>query len=277
MKVLVNAHNIEITDKEVINKKEHKVSKCLFEFSSEYDDNFVKKALFTVSNKTYEMTIFNNQCEFPYEVLEKRGEAILGVYAYKIVDNELIKRFSPSPQSFYVSNGSYIENAENSKEITPSQLEQYQQELNNRLNEIPELIKKEIDNIDLGNINLDDYVKKVEGKDLSANDFTNDYKEKLDDLNNYDDTEVKKDISSLNEKIANIESIPGPQGPPGEKGDRGEVGPKGEQGEAGIDGKDGYIPQRGIDYWNEEDLNAIKEHCNNYIDENIVQVLGGSY
>ncbi len=268
MKVTVNAHKIEITDKEVINKKEHKISKCLFEFSSEYDNNFVKKALFTVSNKTYEMTIFNNECDFPCEVLEKRGEAILGVYAYKIVDNELIKRFSPSPQSFYVSNGSYIENAENSKEITLSQLEQYQQELNNRINEIPKLIKKEIDNIDLGNINLDDYVKKVEGKDLSANDFTNDYKEKLDTLNNYDDTEVKKDISSLNEKVSNIESIPGPQGPPGEKG---------EKGETGINGKDGYTPQIGIDYWLEEDKNSIKEYCNNYIDENILQVLGGSY
>lgn len=266
MKVIVNSHNIQILEEEIINKEEHKISKCFFDFGPEYTDDFVKNALFTTKdNKTYQMTLFNNECDFPVEVLKERGEVVLGVYAYKIENNELIKRFSPSPQRFWINEGSYIKNVENSKEITPSQLEQYQQELNNKLNEIPNLIKKEIDKIDFGNVNLEDYVKKEENKGLSSNDFTNDYKNKLDTLNNYDDTEIKKSIVSLNEKVSNIESIPGPQGPPGEKG------------EAGINGKDGYTPQIGIDYWLEEDKNSIKEYCNNYIDENILQVLGGSY
>ena len=43
-------------------------------------------------------------------------------------------------------------------------------------------------------------VDKIEGKGLSTNDFTNEYKEKLDDLENYDDTEVKKDISDIKEE-----------------------------------------------------------------------------
>ena len=40
-------------------------------------------------------------------------------------------------------------------------------------------------------------VDKVEGKGLSTNDFDNTYKEKLDGLSNYDDTEIKEDISNL--------------------------------------------------------------------------------
>ena len=43
-------------------------------------------------------------------------------------------------------------------------------------------------------------VDKIEGKGLSTNDFTNEYKEKLDDLENYDDTEIKKNISDIKEE-----------------------------------------------------------------------------
>lgn len=39
-------------------------------------------------------------------------------------------------------------------------------------------------------------INKVEGKDLSTNDFTNEYKEKLNGLSNYDDTELRNEISN---------------------------------------------------------------------------------
>lgn len=42
-----------------------------------------------------------------------------------------------------------------------------------------------------------DYVKKVQGKGLSANDFTDELKSKLDSLNNYDDKTVRESISTL--------------------------------------------------------------------------------
>lgn len=48
-------------------------------------------------------------------------------------------------------------------------------------------------------------VDKVEGKNLSTNDFTNEYKQKLDNLSNYDDTEVKADIAELEEKVSTLE------------------------------------------------------------------------
>lgn len=43
-------------------------------------------------------------------------------------------------------------------------------------------------------------VDKVEGKDLSSNDFTNGYKEKLDKLNNYNDTALKEQIENINKE-----------------------------------------------------------------------------
>ena len=45
------------------------------------------------------------------------------------------------------------------------------------------------------------FVKKVEGKDLSSNDFSDEYKTKLEYLHNYDDTEIKEDVAVLNNRI----------------------------------------------------------------------------
>lgn len=46
----------------------------------------------------------------------------------------------------------------------------------------------------------------------------------------------------------------GPQGPKGEKGDKGE---QGERGLTGAAGADGHTPERGVDYWTEEDQSEI--------------------
>ena len=100
MKIKVNKHNIEIDKQELINEKEVNVSKCYFEFSEDYTDSMVKKALFTKDNKTYEMLINNNECDYPSEILESEGTCILGVYAYT-TENEFT-RFNPTPQKFAI-------------------------------------------------------------------------------------------------------------------------------------------------------------------------------
>lgn len=43
-------------------------------------------------------------------------------------------------------------------------------------------------------------VDKVSGKKLSTNDFTNEYKNKLDELNNYDDTKIKEELEEVKEE-----------------------------------------------------------------------------
>ena len=44
-------------------------------------------------------------------------------------------------------------------------------------------------------------VEKEKDKGLSSNDFTNEYKNKLDNLNNYDDTEIKNSILNKADKL----------------------------------------------------------------------------
>lgn len=67
-----------------------------------------------------------------------------------------------------------------------------------------------------------------------------------------------------------------PVGPKGEQGIQGEQGPQGEKGEAGAPG---YSPVRGVDYWKEEDRNAIvKEFATltNVLDPDTVTSADGS-
>ena len=57
--------------------------------------------------------------------------------------------------------------------------------------------------------NLNNKVDKVQGKGLSTNDFTNEYKTKLDSLNNYDDTTVTENIAELQSDISSLQTTVG--------------------------------------------------------------------
>ena len=72
----------------------------------------------------------------------------------------------------------------------------------NSVADIPKDLKDMAESIDAQIANK---VEKENGKGLSTNDFTNADKEKLDGLNNYDDTEIKEEISDIQkeQKIQN--------------------------------------------------------------------------
>lgn len=142
MKITVNKDNVKIEEFDVVHEGEHRVNKCSFSFSEEYTEELVKKAIFTSQNSSVEVAIINNECNIPTEILKARNIVLLGVYAYKVVDDKLDLRYSPSPDAFKVNSGSYIEGANESEEITPSQFEQYMQAMNDGLNKVEESIKK---------------------------------------------------------------------------------------------------------------------------------------
>ena len=142
MKITVNKDNVKIEEFDVVHEGEHRVNKCSFSFSEEYTEELVKKAIFTSQNSSVEVAIINNECNIPTEILKARNIVLLGVYAYKVVDDKLDLRYSPSPDAFKVNSGSYIEDASESEEITPSQFEQYMQALNDGLNKVEESLKK---------------------------------------------------------------------------------------------------------------------------------------
>lgn len=166
MKITVNKDNVKIEEFDVVHEGEHRVNKCSFSFSEEYTEELVKKAIFTSQNSSVEVAIINNECDIPTEILKARNIVLLGVYAYKVVDDKLDLRYSPSPDAFKVNSGSYIEDASESEEITPSQFEQYMQALNDGLNKVEESIKK----MDEATSSATQLVDKIEQK-LENGDF----------------------------------------------------------------------------------------------------------
>lgn len=123
MKLIVNPHKIEIV-KNPVNEKEIDITKCEFEFSPEIGVELAKKAFFTLNGgTTYEQLIINNECSYPSEAIDTTGQVEIGVVAYKVENNEYIKRFNPTPAYFTVSQGS-LRDAENSSTPTPSEVEQ---------------------------------------------------------------------------------------------------------------------------------------------------------
>lgn len=137
MKVIVNAHTIQLDKTTIVNKGEYNIQECEFEFSSEYN-GLVEVALFSTCSNTYQINIVNNKCSIPYEVLQEEGNIILGVYGYEVDGEELIKRYSPTPVYFTVDNGSFLEGIEPTPP-SPSVIEQMQQEITDNTNNISEL------------------------------------------------------------------------------------------------------------------------------------------
>ena len=135
MNITVTKNQVSINTDYILNDKEYNVNKCYFTFSDEYTDDLVKKAIFVQGTSTIEMSIINNQCQIPAEVLNN-GQFELRVYAYEVDGEELLLRYSPSYTTAYVRTGSYIENAESPEVITPTQFEQYMQSMNDGLNEV---------------------------------------------------------------------------------------------------------------------------------------------
>lgn len=82
------------------------------------------------------MLINDNKCMIPSEILLKKQLVLLGVYAYKVDDDNLVLRYSPSPIIYQITDGSYKADSIPSEEITPSQFEQYMQALQNGLTEV---------------------------------------------------------------------------------------------------------------------------------------------
>ena len=135
MKLIVNPHTVELEKDEAVNEREIDISKCEFNFSDEITNDYVKEAYFTFKDETYKQIIVNNECSIPYEVLQQKGTVKIGVVAYLVQDEEEIKRYNPSPAYFDTWSGSLVEDAENSEPITPSEMEQFEQALNDGLAE----------------------------------------------------------------------------------------------------------------------------------------------
>ncbi|MBQ0112219.1 MAG: hypothetical protein KBT03_03725 [Bacteroidales bacterium] len=179
MRVLVGPHKIEIVKDEPVNEREININECYFEFDERIPRDFVKDVYFTFEGKTYKMTaIIDNKCNIPHEVLERPGDIELGVVAYKIASDGKETRFNPSPTWFNTWDGSLKDKAENSKPITPSEYEQFEEKLNEGLLKIEDKIIEtneklvEVDNalddVDQALIETDKAIELTNNLDLDA-------------------------------------------------------------------------------------------------------------
>ena len=144
----VHPHKIEIDTKEPVNEKEINVSKCQFIFDDTMPADMVKEAYFTYGNDTYKQIIVNDECDFPHEVLNKKGTVEIGVVPFKLDNEEYEVLYNPSPVYFETWVGSLKDNPMNSEEVTPSDKEQMEQLLQEGLDDIAEAIQK-AENLDI--------------------------------------------------------------------------------------------------------------------------------
>lgn len=207
MNIKVTKDNVCILNKESVHEGEYKINELSFEFSEEYTSDLVINAVFTNElGKAYQVSVIDNKCHIPAEILADTGQVLLGVYAYRVNNDNLELRYSPFPTSFNVISGSYDPTAEESQEITSTQFEQYMQALQNGLNQVK------------------DSISELNQATDNANDL----------------------VDEINKKLENGEFIgpQGPQGIQGPVGPVGPQGPKGDPGEVTEETLDNIVPKQ---------------------------------
>ena len=113
MLVKVTKDNVIVDDIPTIHQGEYGIHSCEFQFSSEYN-NLIKTAIFENGDYQIGVSIINDKCKIPNEVLDTRyNDFKLRVYGYEIIDNELTTRYSPMYKIIPIVEGSYLEDTTN--------------------------------------------------------------------------------------------------------------------------------------------------------------------
>lgn len=209
MEIKVTQNEVKI-NKDILNDGEYNIHKCQFDFDEEYN-GLVQKAVFTLNDGTpYLMTIVNNECNIPIEVLEE-GVLKIGVYAYETNNDELVLRYSPSPDIIHVFDGSYVKDAQNTEPITPTDKEQIEQAITDLQNDVTDLEESKQDTLVSG-----ENIKTINGESVlgSGNieiDLSNYYnKQEIDQSQASQNANISKntdDIATLNNNLTNYSLI----------------------------------------------------------------------
>ena len=203
MEVKVTKDKVLIVNtKYIINQGEFDVNKCDFLFSEEYTEEMVKKAEFVSGEDKITIFIQNDTCDVPYEMLNK-DEFELRVYAFIVEDEELVLRYSPTPTTLYLREGSF--KYASGEVITPSEIEQIEQAIQNKQDRLVSGVNiKTINNQSiLGSGNLD-----IEGIIIDYNDVYN--KPQINDVElignlSGDDLGLQEKGNYANTRVTNLE------------------------------------------------------------------------
>lgn len=210
MEFQVNTNNVILAQINQVESGEYNVTECRFIFSSEYE-GLTKIAVFTGANgDAYKITILNNKCEIPSELLTESQIVQIGVYAYEVQGKEFILRYSPMSTRFMIEKGSYVVNAVNMSRPTPTEVEQLQSQITHNANDIEDLQQTVSEHTtDISNIQSDINDIKAEQTEQNTNiqkntdDIVN-INQAIDTIN-INITDIDSAIGDINEDIDNLE------------------------------------------------------------------------
>lgn len=210
MEFQVNTNNVILSKINQVESGEYNVTECRFIFSSEYE-GLTKIAVFTGANEdAYKITILNNKCEIPSELLTESQIVQIGVYAYEVQGTEFILRYSPMPTRFMIEKGSYVVNAVNMSRPTPTEVEQLQSQITHNANDIEDLQQTvsehttAIENLqnDVGDIQTEQTEQNTKIQ-KNTDDIVN-INQAIDTINT-NITDIDSAIGDINEDIDNLE------------------------------------------------------------------------
>ena len=187
---------------------------CEFDFSEEWN-GVAAFCVMTNGKKCVTLYITENRCTIPAEILSGKGNVKLGLYG---TDGN--KRISTNNVMLRVKEGAYEIGEDDMTIPIPDVWEQLILKTVPKIGDngnwfIWDMTENQyVDSGVLATVKIDEFYKKTEidknlsakvdkesGKGLSSNDYTNEEKEKLAGLSNYDDTEIKKDINDKVDKV----------------------------------------------------------------------------
>lgn len=204
MEFEVNANNVILKQIDQIESGEYNITECNFVFSNEYD-GLTKIAVFTGENgDTYKITILNNKCEIPSELLTTSQIVQIGVYAYEVQGTEFVLRYSPMPTRFMIEKGSYVVNAVNMSRPTPTEVEQLQSQITHNANDIEELQQNVSENTTAIE-NLQNDVGDIQTEQTEQNTKIQKNTDDIVAINQSIGT-INADIGEINQDINNLET-----------------------------------------------------------------------
>lgn len=213
-------------------------------------------SVFKLKLKTDDNAVLNG----PAKLQLVQGQAKIE-YGVDVVDNQVTFNL---PNTLPV--GSYIVEVEHAGYVFPSTnsvILTVNENLGDVItDEIAELltvddyIKQKLADFQAGQIDLDELASKISIPQYDDGPLTTQISDILAEISvlkqlqeqsvQYDDSELREQISALSERLENIQLTPGPQGPIGERGPQGEQGPKGDDGLPGPPGPRGVQGPQGL-------------------------------
>lgn len=132
MKLIVNKDICVIDEQqnEIWNVGDYNVHQVEVELSDDFD-GLINKVRYFVLDEKYDMNVIDGIAQVPYEATQYNEIIKIGVYGYKLENEEQILVQSTIPVEKYIHSGTYKGEANNSVPLTPTDKQQIETEIQN--------------------------------------------------------------------------------------------------------------------------------------------------